>query len=350
VRNMTTSHDITGWERFQIVLRGQIPDRVPLIHTWGEHELFMQQVIASRGFSGTEEEKRLQCRREVGLPIGLQVGWWSPLPRGRENVGGVNRYTQGALQVGSSLKLYENLGDLDLLRQECRHAVAASHRFGLGCRGNITNCFHAIATACGLEAFALAMYDEPDWVHEAMEQAERYNRRGLEVMLEEGVDIVLFDGDCAYKTAPMVAPDLLRRFWFDRTKRNVDLVKQAGKWAWYHTDGKVDDILPMLIEMGFDCFHGCEKAANDLGHLKRKFGSRITLIGNVDNYELACWPAERIAAETAQMLRQGAPGGRFAADVNTAMPQDAPLANYRAFHDTVMRLGRYNPDGTLQEL
>ena len=173
------TNTISGWERFQTVLRGQIPDRVPLVHTWGEHEVFMQQVIASRGFAGTDEQKRLQRRREVGLPIGLQVGWWSQPPRGHGDAGGVDRYTQGGLQVGSSLRPYEDLGDLERLRQECRHAVAASHRFGLGCRGNITNCFHAIATACGLEAFAVGMYDDPGWIDEAMEQAERYIRRGL---------------------------------------------------------------------------------------------------------------------------------------------------------------------------
>src|SRR5690606_37016216 len=98
---------------------------------------------------------------------------------------GVQRYTAGGLEAGRSLQAFESVGDLELLRRQCRHAVAQSHRFGLGCRGNFSNCFHAVATAMGLENFALAMYEAPDWLDAALEQAERHNRRGLAIMVEE---------------------------------------------------------------------------------------------------------------------------------------------------------------------
>ncbi len=336
-----------GWARFRAVLAGEIPDRVPLVHIWGDHPGFMNAWIQAAGYTGSDEERLLWYRRDAGFPIGLQVGWWSKLPRGYADAGGIQRYTQGGLPAGSSLRQFEHIGDLDLLRAQCRHAVAASHRFGLACRGNLTNCFHALAVAMGLEQFALAIYEQPDWLEEAMEQAERYNRRGLEVMLDEGVDFILFDGDCAYKTSTMISPEQMRRFWFERTRQTIRLAGEAGAWTCYHTDGRVDDVLPMLIEMGVDCFHGCEKAANDLEHLKRSFGDRITLIGNADHSELTFGTPEMIVAETEGMIRTAAPGGRYAADINTQVPQEAPLENYRSFYDTVMRVGTYAADGAL---
>jgi hypothetical protein len=34
----------------------------------------------------------------------------------------------------------------------------------------------------------------------------------------------------------------------------------------------------MLVEMGVDCFHGCEKMANDLTSLKARFGWALSAV------------------------------------------------------------------------
>ena len=333
------------WLRFETVLRGEVPDRVPLTHTWGLHAPHVRQLL---GRPPQTPEDEIHYRVCAGLPLGLRVGRGSPFGGGHAlTADGQERYVQGHLKPGCSLRPYQDPGDLSPLLPEWRRRIHASHVAGLAAEACVTSCIHALSIALGLEALAFAAYDQPDWLNEAMDLVERRNRATIAALLDLGVDIVLFDGDCAFKQGLMLSPDMMRRFWLQRTRDTVRLCHDAQTWAYYHTDGRVDQLMPMLVDLGFAAFHGCEKAANNLAQLKRTWGRRITLIGNADQAELTRLSPERIAKETLDMIRTAAPGGRFVADLNTSVAEFIPLENYLAFTDTVRRAGRYAPDGSL---
>ncbi|MGC9450572.1 MAG: uroporphyrinogen decarboxylase family protein [Oceanipulchritudo sp.] len=327
---------MTNYERFLHLLEGETPDRLPMIHVWGYHPGHIRQWIDANGLPGNFPEDFLAYQRAHGHALGTNVeGWFSRLPKGEGKAGITSRYTQGGIRAGCSLRKFEKLGNPAELEREINETVSLNRRYGLGTRACVTNCFHALSGALGLEYFSYALYDDRDWLEEAMDQAERYNRRGIKVMIRNGVDMITVDGDIAYKTGPMISPETLREIWFDRTKETVRLIREAGLKVMYHTDGKVDSILPMLIEMGVDCFHGCEKQANDLGGLKAKFGRDITLIGNFDHAEMTFGTPELIAATTRQMLATGTPGGRYVPDINTIVPAECAVENFAAFVDTI---------------
>ena len=288
----------------------------------------------------------LQYKKFLRLPIGLRVSRTPPFGAATALASdGTEHYVPNALAIGASLRPYLNESDFDNFVTQAHQVVELSHQADLAAEGRVTSCIHALSTALGLEGLAIAAYEHGDWLEEAMELVEHRNRRAISAMIDTGVDIVLFDGDCAYKNGLMLSPEMMCRFWFGRTRQTVKLLHGAKVWTYYHTDGKVDEILPMLIELGFGAFHGCEKAANDLAHLKQNFGDKITLIGNADNAELTMFSVERIAAETEEMMRIGSPGGRFIADVNTSVPPQAPVENYEAFVQTVRHSGVYGACG-----
>jgi uroporphyrinogen-III decarboxylase len=331
------------WERFEAVLKGRIPDRVPLTHTWGLHHAHAAKLLDR---TPATDADRLEYLNRMGMHQGLRAYYGHPFGGAKATASdGSEHYVQGGLPPGASLSGYP-LPEVSRLVEQFRLVAEASHAWGAAAEGVVTSCIHALSTAMGLEGLAVACYEQPDWLEEAMELVERRNRLAVTAMIEAGFDIVLFDGDCAFKQGLMISPEMMRRFWFDRTRQTVDLLHQADVWAYYHTDGKVDQVLGMLIELGFAAFHGCEKAANDLAYLKATFGRSITLIGNADNAELTFHTPGQIEAETEQMVRTAAPGGRYVADVNTLVP-DCAVANYEAFVDTVRRVGVYLPDGTL---
>lgn len=327
---------MTNYERLLTVLDGEIPNQLPLIHVWGYHPEHIRLWISEQGLPGNFPEDFLKYQQAHGHALGINVeGWFSQLPKGHGQVGEASRYTQGGIKAGCDLKPFEKLGDTGALKQEIREAVSLNRQYGLGTRAYITNSFHALAGALGLEYFSYALYDHRDWLEAALDQAERFNQRGLEIMLRKGVDLVTIDGDVAYKTGPMISPAMLREIWFERTRDTVQMIKEAGARIMYHTDGKVDSILPMLVEMGVDCFHGCEKMANDLGELKARFGNDITLIGNFDHAEMTFGSPDLIASTTREMLATGTPGGHYVPDVNTMVPAECPAENYAAFINTI---------------
>jgi len=67
------------------------------------------------------------------------------------------------------------------------------------------------------------------------------------------------------------------------------------------------------VESGIDGYHSIEpRAGMDLGELKRKYGRRLTLLGNVDCARtLVFGSPEEIEAEVRECIRVAAPGGGY---------------------------------------
>lgn len=327
------------WERFETVLKGEIPDRVPLMHVWGLHKPHMAKRL---GYEPQNDNDRLKYQLCMEMHLGLRSYAESPFGSGKETASdGTQHYIQGGINAGCPLNDKRKMPEIAELIHAYRPVAEASHRAGAAAEGVVTSCIHALSKALGLEGLAIACYEEPDWLDEAMELVEQYNRTAITAMIEAGFDIVLFDGDCAFKQGLMISPDMMRHFWFNRTRETVKLLREAGVWSYYHTDGKTDEVLPMLIEAGFAATHGCEKAANDLGYLKKQFGHKITLIGNADLDELTRFTPEQVYTTTCQMLATGMPQGRYVADINTMVEDFIPLENYQAFVDAVKEDGLY---------
>jgi len=192
-------------------------------------------------------------------------------------------------------------------------------------------CFHKIATSMGHNNFAVRLYRDFEFVDAAFEWVEERNRRAIDIVIRKvRPDFVLFDGDCAYKKGLMVNPKIFRRLVFDRTRETVSRLKRLGIPYVFHTDGKLDDVIPLLIELGFSAVHGCEKAANDLKHLVDVFGDDIVLAGNMDVVFLSRATPEEVKRETEEMLKVGSSKGKFIAACNTSPLDYIPEENYLA--------------------
>jgi len=204
-------------------------------------------------------------------------------------------------------------------------------------------CFHRIATGMGLENFCYKLIDDFNFLKTCMHWIEERNRKAIRAVISEvKPDAVLFDGDCAYKTGLMIKPQLFKDLVYDETVETVSLLKELNIPYTFHTDGKLDDLIPFLIEWGFSAVHGCEKQANDLSDLIDKFGDSICLIGNMDVVFLASASVPEIRRETEKMLIEGSRKGRFIAACNTS-PQDyIPDENYLAFCDVIKNFGSRN--------
>lgn len=187
-----------------------------------------------------------------------------------------------------------------------------------------------VATSMGLEHLAMNCIDRPEFVREAMEWTEARNRRAIaEVVEKVRPDFILYDSDCAYKTATMISPGMIRNFCYAPMKSNIDAIRAMGIPVAFHTDGKLDDVIPLLLDLNIAAVHGCESQANDLGHLVEAFGDRLVLCGNMDVVFLKNATTAEVRAKTLEMLRVGSKKQRFVAGCNTS-PQDyIPFENYR---------------------
>ena len=128
--------------------------------------------------------------------------------------------------------------------------------------------------------------------------------------------------------------------WNDRSfkgpadlERIVEPARAAHKPILFHSDGKIDDAVEMLLDMGVDCLNPMDPSGVDYRDYKRRYGHRVSLSGNID----ITWPlvkgtpddVERDVKEHMDVLK---PGGRWIAGSSHSNSKLYPARELRG-HD-----------------
>jgi len=244
------------------LLRGERVYKPPFWEPWFDMPKFIQ-----RRYGDPEKiESRIKMARDLGMAaisvspnfgfVDINLGEFR---RDEVTSTGSSRYAGGSL---TSLKQLEEreLPDWSELIQRWKHNQKLIREAGLISWATLPWCFHAIATAMGHKNFFIKIYRDPGFIEAAFDWVEERNRLAIKTVIKEvRPDFVLFDGDCAYKAGLMVNPKVFRRLVYERTKETVSHLRHLGIPYVFHTDGKLDDVIPLLVELGFSLVHGCEK-------------------------------------------------------------------------------------------
>ena len=97
--------------------------------------------------------------------------------------------------------------------------------------------------------------------------------------IAEGVDIVFLADDFAFNKGLFVEPRRFERLWRPHFDRIVEPAREAGKPIIFHSDGKIDDAVEMLLDMGVDCLNPMDPSGIDYRDYKRRYGHRVTPLG-----------------------------------------------------------------------
>mgnify|MGYP001589028075 CR=1 FL=1 len=312
--------------------RGEKPHRVPFWEVWYMMAGLTRHLL---GEDADTPEKQVKLAKLLGWDAICGGGAGPDLPAASKVASdGTSHYVPGALT--SLDQLHKPYPDPRHWLEPLQRRIAVAHDEGLAVWFILVWCFEGIATAMGLERLAFKCHDDIAFLHTAFEWVEDWNRLVIrEVVIPSGVDFVLFSGDCAFKNGLMVHPKTFRELTCERTRATVQPLKARGIPYTLHCDGKIDDVAPMLIELGFSALHGIEAQANDLGEVKQRFGRDICLVGNMDVVFLTHATKDDVRRKTEQMLMVGSPGGRYVAACNTSPLDYIPYENYLAMVDVI---------------
>ena len=169
--------------------------------------------------------------------------------------------------------------------------------------------------------FLQAMMDEPLLVERYMEATTEGVMPILRAQLEMGVDGILGAVDWCFGKAPLFSPDMFLRFMVPHLRRIVETCHEHGVPYIKHLDGHTTQHLDLLInEVGIDGLHSIEPAAGmDIGVLKKKYGDRVVLLGNIDcGHLLTFGSEEEVVEQVKKILRVASPrGGHVFASSNS---------------------------------
>jgi uroporphyrinogen decarboxylase len=97
-----------------------------------------------------------------------------------------------------------------------------------------------------------------------------------------------------------------------------------------------------IVATGFDGLNPIEPPTMDINWVKREYGARIAISGNIDlGYTLTRGTPEEVRAEVRERIRDLAPGGGFLLASSNSVPEYVPYANYTAMREATFEFGRY---------
>jgi len=195
----------------------------------------------------------------------------------------------------------------------------------------------------GFETFCFALRENMALVEAVQEKIKEIQSQALEKILTfDHVEAIWHPDDIAYSEALIVSPAYLRKYVFPWYKRANALCRQRGIPSIYHSDGKLLEVIPDIIDCGFSGLHPIEPKAMDIAELKRNYGKRLCLIGNIDlGYTLTRGTPAEVEDEVKVRIREVGPGGGYCVGSSNSVTSYVPLANFNAMREATFKYGRY---------
>jgi uroporphyrinogen decarboxylase len=230
-----------------------------------------------------------------------------------------------------------NFASYRALRQKC----VQDARF---MTSGVVGAFDLMVPVCGHQNLLIGMAEDPDWVRTMADLYTTVAIRLLEILWErEGLpDGLWVWDDLGFKGRPFMSPAMYRAQVFPAHRKLFDFAHSRGLPVVMHCDGYVEALIPSLIEAGINCLQPLEvKAGMDLVKLKQRFGSRIALIGGMDERVLETNDRRAVEAELQRKLPQAMAGSGYVLQVDHSVSPLVEYDTYKFFVERGLELGTY---------
>lgn len=225
-----------------------------------------------------------------------------------------------------------------------RQSYTEAQQRGLFTFASFYTGFTRTCDMCGTDSVLMAMADDPDWVREMLMSRAELCVRIAEEMFGRGFD---FDAgwiwdDLGFKQRSFFSTAMYRELVMPAHKLICDAFKARGKFMILHSCGYIGELVPLILETGFDCLQPLEvKAGNDVLALKRHYGDRLAFMGGIDVRAMADADPDAIVREIAGKLPILKQDGGYIYHSDHSVPDNVSLAQYRRVLELVAQHGAY---------
>lgn len=182
----------------------------------------------------------------------------------------------------------------------------------------------------GYTNFSLLLYDEPDLVRAVCDKVGEAEMAYYRQVSGHDKIISFFPGDdMGFKSATLIAPDVLRELIFPWHKKAAELAHKHDYLYMLHSCGNLETIMPDFIDdIKIDAKHSFEDQIMPVTQFKDKYGDRIGVLGGID-VDFLCRADEKSLREyTRRVLDHCMKGGRYALGTGNSVANYIPIENY----------------------
>jgi uroporphyrinogen decarboxylase len=148
--------------------------------------------------------------------------------------------------------------------------------------------FEQPARTMGLPNFMMALVSEPEFADRLMDQITDIYIESCNNYLDEVgqyIQVFTFWDDVCGQNGWLIRPDLYRKRIKPKQRRLVEAIKKkTDAKLFYHSCGASFELIPDLIDLGFDILNPVQVSAKgmDTKRLKETYGKDITFWGGID--------------------------------------------------------------------
>jgi uroporphyrinogen decarboxylase len=215
----------------------------------------------------------------------------------------------------------------------------------IACHGG--GVFEHLSWIMSLEGLSVALHEDPSLVRATADRLGELMMAFYAHILDLDRLIAVFPGDdMGYKSATLVAPDVLRTYVLPWHARFAAMAHGRKLPYYLHSCGRVDAVMEDLISVvGIDGKHSFEDGIVPVQDFQARYGNRIAVLGGIDINILAGGSPDDVRRQTHRLMTTCGARGRYAIGSGNSVPSYVPLENYLVMIDEAHRTNRENASG-----
>ena len=118
-----------------------------------------------------------------------------------------------------------------------------------------------------------------------LEIVHEFYLKDISSWCKANVDAIFFMDDWGMNDRLLIQPQIWREIFKPLYQEYVNMIHQAGKFAFFHTDGNIEQIFGDLVDLGIDAINA-QLFTMDLESISRQFKGKITFWGEIDRQDV----------------------------------------------------------------
>jgi uroporphyrinogen decarboxylase len=196
----------------------------------------------------------------------------------------------------------------------------------------------------GMDNLLMDLIDKPGLVHRLVDMAVTHSLDLMIAARELGAELFVFGDDYAGVGGPFMSPDHFRTFFLPGMREVVQAALKMGAYTIKHTDGNISPLLDMIVDTGIHGLHPLDpEAGMNIAEVKRHYGDRVCVIGNIDTgYLLSDASTSEVEEAVRDAMVRTAPGGGYIISSANSIHAQVKPENYLAMLRASRRFGCYD--------